>query len=70
LPPEEAQHVFERFWRADKARSRGRGGSGLGLAIVAQLVQAHDGTVEFESSATDGTTVTVRLPRDGAAPDT
>ena len=70
LPPEEAQHVFERFWRADKARSRGRGGSGLGLAIVAQLVQAHDGTVEFESSAADGTTVTVRLPRDGAAPDT
>jgi len=70
LPPEEAQHVFERFWRADKARSRARGGSGLGLAIVAQLVQAHHGTVEFESSAADGTTVTVRLPRDGAAPDT
>jgi two-component system, OmpR family, sensor kinase len=69
LPPEEAQHVFERFWRADKARSRARGGSGLGLAIVAQLVQAHRGTVEFESSAADGTTVTVRLPRDGAAPD-
>jgi two-component system OmpR family sensor kinase len=70
LPPEEAQHVFERFWRADKARSRARGGSGLGLAIVAQLVQAHSGTVEFESSAADGTTVTVRLPRDSAAPGT
>lgn len=69
LPPEQAQHVFERFWRADKARSRSRGGSGLGLAIVAQLVQSHGGTVEFESSAADGTTVTVRLPRDGAAPD-
>jgi two-component system, OmpR family, sensor kinase len=69
LLPEEAQHVFERFWRADKARSRARGGSGLGLAIVAQLVQAHRGTVEFESSAADGTTVTVRLPRDGAEPD-
>jgi two-component system OmpR family sensor kinase len=68
LPPDQAQHVFERFWRADKARSRSRGGSGLGLAIVAQLVQSHGGTVEFETSAADGTTVTVRLPRDGAAP--
>lgn len=69
LPPEQAQHVFERFWRADKARTRARGGSGLGLAIVAQLVQAHGGTVEFDSSVEQGSTVTVRLPRDGAAPD-
>jgi two-component system, OmpR family, sensor kinase len=69
LPPDQAQHVFERFWRADKARSRARGGSGLGLAIVAQLVQAHRGTVEFDSSEADGSTVTVRLPRDSAAPD-
>jgi two-component system OmpR family sensor kinase len=68
LPPEEAQHVFERFWRADKARSRVRGGSGLGLAIVASIVQAHGGTVRFDSSLEGGSTVTVRLSATVAAP--
>ncbi len=62
LPPEEAAHVFERFWRADKARSRARGGTGLGLAIVASIVQAHGGTVRFDSTVETGSTVTVRLP--------
>jgi two-component system OmpR family sensor kinase len=62
LPPEEAAHVFERFWRADKARSRTKGGSGLGMAIVAQIVQTHGGTVRFDSSVQAGTTVTVLLP--------
>ncbi|MCU1658981.1 MAG: Two-component system, OmpR family, sensor kinase [Pseudonocardiales bacterium] len=62
LPPEEAAHVFERFWRADKARSRVRGGSGLGLAIVASIVQAHGGAVWFDSTVDGGSTVTVRLP--------
>ncbi len=62
LPPEEAAHVFERFWRADKARSRAKGGSGLGMAIVAQIVQAHGGQVYFDSSVERGTTVTVTVP--------
>jgi two-component system OmpR family sensor kinase len=62
LPPEEAAHVFERFWRADKARTRARGGSGLGLAIVASIVQAHGGTVAFDSTVEGGSTVTVHLP--------
>ncbi|MDT4970597.1 MAG: two-component system, OmpR family, sensor kinase, partial [Pseudonocardiales bacterium] len=62
LPAEEAAHVFERFWRADKARSRVRGGSGLGLAIVASVVSAHGGTVHFASTVEGGSTVTVRLP--------
>ncbi|MDP9092057.1 MAG: HAMP domain-containing histidine kinase [Actinomycetota bacterium] len=62
LPPEEAAHVFERFWRADKARTRARGGSGLGLAIVASIVQAHGGTVRFDSTVEGGSTVTVYLP--------
>jgi two-component system OmpR family sensor kinase len=62
LPQEEAAHVFERFWRADKARTRARGGSGLGLAIVASIVQAHGGGVRFDSSVERGSTVTVNLP--------
>jgi two-component system OmpR family sensor kinase len=62
LPPEEAAHVFERFWRADKARTRARGGSGLGLAIVASIVQVHGGTVAFDSTVEGGSTVTVHLP--------
>jgi two-component system OmpR family sensor kinase len=65
LPPEEAAHVFERFWRADKARTRARGGSGLGLSIVAAIVSAHGGSVHFDSSVEAGSTVTVWLPAAG-----
>jgi len=62
LAPDEAAHVFERFWRADKARSRAKGGSGLGMAIVAQIVAAHGGHVQFDSTVESGTTVVVTLP--------
>ena len=62
LPPEEAAHVFERFWRADRARTRARGGSGLGLAIVASIVSRHGGTVRFDSTVEQGSRVTVWLP--------
>jgi two-component system OmpR family sensor kinase len=62
LAADEVKHVFERFWRADRARSRARGGSGLGLAIVAQIVRTHGGDVDFESSPEEGSTVTLRLP--------
>ena len=62
LPPEQSAHVFERFWRADKARSRASGGSGLGLAIVASIVTAHGGTVRFDSTVETGSTVSLRLP--------
>jgi two-component system OmpR family sensor kinase len=62
LPPDEAAQVFERFWRADKARTRARGGTGLGLSIVAAIVHAHGGTVRFDSTVESGSTVTVWLP--------
>ena len=62
LSPDDAAHVFERFWRADKARTRARGGSGLGMAIVAQIIAAHDGEVRFESAVETGSRVTIVLP--------
>jgi two-component system OmpR family sensor kinase len=62
LPPEAAERVFERFYRADPARGRDNGGTGLGLAIVAALVAAHGGRVSVDTAAGVGTTFQVRLP--------
>ena len=62
LTPQQAAHVFDRFWRADSARTRAKGGSGLGLAIVDTLVSGHGGTIDFDTSPAAGTTVTVSLP--------
>lgn len=55
-------HIFERFYRIDKARARATGGMGLGLSIVAAIAEAHGGSVEAQSDAGKGTTITVLLP--------
>jgi heavy metal sensor kinase len=56
-------HLFERFYRVDRARGRERGGSGLGLAICQGIVSAHGGTITVASQLDAGTTVTVRIPK-------
>jgi two-component system OmpR family sensor kinase len=62
MPPDVAERVTERFFRADPSRSRAGGGSGLGLAIVAAVVGAHGGSVRVDSEVGTGTTVRVTLP--------
>jgi two-component system OmpR family sensor kinase/two-component system sensor histidine kinase BaeS len=54
IPAEDVTHVFDRFWRADRSRSRELGGSGLGLAIARQLVEAHGGQIGVESEGAPG----------------
>ena len=62
IPEDALGHVFERFFRVDKARSRSTGGSGLGLAIVRNMVERNQGTISVESVVQQGTTFTVSFP--------
>ena len=62
IPAEDLPRIFERFYRADRARSRELGGTGLGLSIVKHIAQLHGGRVEAESIIDQGTTISVILP--------
>jgi heavy metal sensor kinase len=62
IPPEHLPHVFDRFYRVDKARSRAEGGTGLGLSIARGTVSAHGGRIELTSAPGQGTTCIITLP--------
>ena len=62
LKPEDAKRIFDRFYRADKSRSRALGGSGLGLPIVQQIVEAHQGTARVETAPGAGCTFLLEIP--------
>ena len=66
IAPDELPHIFDRFWRGDKARTRHGSGAGLGLAIARQLVEAHGGHIGATSRPGQGTTITIDLPTSGA----
>ena len=67
--PEDADRIFERFYRVDKARSRSDGGAGLGLSIVRWAVEAHGGAVSLESEFGHGSTFMIRLPSSSQSAD-
>jgi two-component system, OmpR family, sensor kinase len=62
IPPDQLEHIFERFHRLDQGRSRDRGGSGLGLAIARAIVEAHGGSIRAESAPGRGATFRIDLP--------
>lgn len=62
IPEDALEHIFERFYRVDKARSRKSGGSGLGLAIVRTIVQRNRGEISVSSTVGKGTVFTVTFP--------
>jgi two-component system phosphate regulon sensor histidine kinase PhoR len=62
IPPESIDHVFDRFYRVDKARARAAGGAGLGLSIVKAVVETHKGNITVSSEVGRGSTFKVTIP--------
>lgn len=62
IPAEHLPHIFDRFYRVDKSRSRQSGGTGLGLSIVRELLEAHGETIHVESKVGQGSVFTFALP--------
>lgn len=62
IPEDAIEHIFERFYRVDKARSRETGGTGLGLSITKTIVQLHHGAIKVHSKLQEGTTFVIRIP--------
>ena len=62
IPQEDLPFVFDRFYKADKARTRGKSGTGLGLAIVRNIIKGHHGEITVESKDNEGTTFTFIIP--------
>jgi OmpR-family two-component system manganese-sensing sensor histidine kinase len=62
IAPEQLPHLFDRFWRADQARSHHDQGAGLGLAIAQAVAQRHGGEISVQSETGQGSRFTVRLP--------
>jgi two-component system phosphate regulon sensor histidine kinase PhoR len=69
IPPGDLSHVFERFYRVEKARSREAGGTGLGLSIVKHIIGLHGGEVRAESTFGKGTAIIIQLPMNAAEVD-
>lgn len=65
IPPNDLDHIFERFYRVDKSRNKNTGGTGLGLAIVKHVATAHEGDVRAESYINEGSVFTLSLPLAG-----
>jgi signal transduction histidine kinase len=68
IGPQDVAHIFDRFWRADKARSRAHGGAGLGLSIAKWIVDMHGGKISVQSEPGIGSVFEIRVPMDKDAP--